>query len=160
VSKGVNNTLNSLGDNEVVIMNAEQARITLEKKWPTAEDLRKAHPDISHLLEGKFLPGKFNIYEFPEGVVVSRPLVQSAEGIIFPTVGIISPYKDHGQFTFNTGRNVETMIVLEGMLTANIDDESSSILGQYGAIITPAGSDLNLSTPQRVFYLCQYEPKK
>lgn len=127
----------------------------LSKKWPTAEDLRKAHPDISHLLEGEFVTDKFNVYEFPSGLVVSRPLDQGL--IINPTVGLVLP----GSYEFNTGNNTETMTVIEGKFrSARINEGPEVVLQKYESITAPSGTKLKLSTITLVFYLCQYKPKE
>lgn len=127
----------------------------LSEKWPTAEALRKAHPDISHLLEGEFVQDKFNVYEFPSGLVVSRPLNQGL--IINPTIGLVLP----GSYEFHTGNNTEIMTVLEGKFkSARVNEDLEVVLQKYESITAPSGTTLKLTTITLVFYLCQYKPKK
>jgi uncharacterized protein YaiE (UPF0345 family) len=134
--------------------------VQLSKRWPNAEALRKEFSGLRALLQGEFATDKFNVYERPyseNGIVVSWPLNQGL--VKNPTVGIIAP----GKYSFETGENIETMTILEGMLYAKSDGTRWSELEKYGSIMAPAGAILSLEVELRdfpVFYLCQYKPKK
>jgi len=143
-------------------------RQLLMDRWENAEQLRKEFPGLCDLLEGEFEPNKlenFNVYESSSGLVVSRRLysfsvdstMQRIERGIKPsTIGIITP----GHYQFDTGKNRETMTVLEGRLIASVGVKPASILQLYGSIIAPAGKTLNLENADNVFYLCQYKQMK
>ena len=134
-------------------MNKEDVIQKLVNQYPTAAVLRSKNPELSDLLTGEFADG-YTPYEFKEGIVVSRRLLQGKEKD--PTVGIITP----GKYEFNTGGNTETMTVLEGYLVAGVNDLKKSTLQKYGSIIAPSGTTLKFETLQYTFYFCQYFPKK
>ena len=144
-------------------------RQLLMDRWENAEQLRKEFPGLCDLLEGEFEPNKlenFNVYESSSGLVVSRRLIPYSftgiakkDGIIPSTIGLITP----GSYNFNTGKNRETMTVLEGRLIASStvkELQSSSILQPYSSIIAPAETTLNFETAHNIFYLCQYKQMK
>ena len=116
---------------------------------PDAEDLRKKYPELVELLDGEFLEDKPNLYPDKNPVVASWELEQCR--IKNPTYGLFSP----GHHEFDTGNNVETIIILEGNVETMNPIEK--IAGGYTKIT--AENLLDLHAKDSVTYLCFYTPK-
>lgn len=160
----------------------EEAKRILRERFPTAIELRKAHPDFAHLMQGEFAR-YFNIYNYTgknrtpnsSGIVVSRSLLQGRDSSIpkgkNPTVGLI----DVGHYVFDTGGCIEELTVLEIMgnhrlghnrlialdgshqyiKTSDEGRKHFSVLGRHAGITSTSGS-LSLSADSPVICLRRY----
>ena len=132
----------------------EELQIFMETK-PDIEKLRRQYPDLRELLVGEF--GDKNVYQLPNGVVVSWNLVQGkqrkSDYVKDPTYGRIPK----GNFDFGRTTHTETVTVLKGLLEADVNGNKST-LKPLEKIVAPAGSTLKLYVKDEpVFYFCEYK---
>lgn len=135
------------------------AKELLFQRWPTASDLREEFSYKRNSLNGEFetKDGKpfFKVYK--NGNVASRPLCD-VKNKINPTVGIILA----GSYEFETGDNEETLVCLDGIIYASINNGPISIVSRDVGPVAPAGSILRVqvSIPDKyAFYHCRYQPR-
>ena len=117
---------------------------------PDVKQLRKRYPELSDLLTGKFADSP-NVYDLPEGRVVSWTLLQGKKPQD-PTYGRIPL----GHFEFPT-THTEEVTILEGVLEVELGGKKYlRFKGQK--IATPPNSTLKIdvrTTP--IYYFCQYK---
>ncbi|MDP3765494.1 MAG: hypothetical protein Q8R04_03195 [Nanoarchaeota archaeon] len=138
-------------------MNEQQELQRFMENKPDVEQLRRQYPDLRGLLVGEF--GKRNVYQEPEGTVVSWDLVQGdqrrPEYARDPTYGRIPK----GHFEFPTDHR-EELTVLEGTLAAEVNGRNL-VANKLEKIVAPPGSLLKLDAIDRpVFYFCEYMKSK
>ncbi|GEM_PF-2960335 len=117
---------------------------------PDVAQLREQYPELSDLLNGEFLD-KPNVYELPQGVVVSWTLNRSTTGKN-PTYGRIP----NGHFEFPTD-HTEEVTVLRGALEAEVEERKGTF-NRGQTVIAPPNSLLKLDVRGApVYYFCQYK---
>lgn len=122
--------------------------IPFQTAKPDISALRARYPSLTDLLKGEFAD-KPNVYEFPQGTVVSWELLQGKPKN--PTYGRIPP----GKYEFPTN-HTEEMTVLEGNLEARIGD-SAYRAGPLQRITAPPNTTLRLDVKgSPVYYFCEY----
>lgn len=122
--------------------------IPFQTTKPDISALRARYPSLAELLHGEFAD-KPNVYEFPQGTVVSWELLQGKPKN--PTYGRIPP----GKYEFPTS-HTEEVTVLEGDLEARIGDATHPV-GPLQKITALPNTILRLDVKGGpVHYFCEY----
>ena len=117
---------------------------------PDIARLRQQNPELGDLLIGEFKDAP-NVYNLPEGVVVSWELLQGKPKN--PTYGRI-PF---GHFEFPTGYT-EEVTVLDGTLEAEVAGIKKGTFTRGQIVVAPPNTLLKLDVRElRVYYFCQYK---
>ncbi|MFC1727854.1 hypothetical protein ACFLZ7_00100 [Nanoarchaeota archaeon] len=134
-------------------MNENQEMDIFRSQKPNATLLREEYPDQAHLLQGNFVNETPYDYPLPDGKhLVSWELEQGRD--INPRYGRV-PRKCEAKF--NTGKNKETMNILEGNLEAVIIGEPTQKAGPGEKLEIPSQTDVtfvNKGAP--AMYVCDF----